>query len=84
MRARFSTLVLPLCAQRRRTGSTPASTWGLDGVGRVSYSTDVVEFKQIGMPCKAGWAFYRGDRIGIFTTGPAGYVNIHSFSYAVQ
>jgi beta-xylosidase len=57
------------------------SNWGLDGVGRFSYSTDGVGFSPIGTPCKAGWAFYRGDRIGVYTTGSSGYVDLDAFRY---
>jgi beta-xylosidase len=57
------------------------SSWGLDGIGRFSYSTDGIDFSPIGPPCKAGWAFYRGDRIGIYTTGPSGYVDLDQFTY---
>lgn len=57
------------------------SEWGWDGVSRFSYSTDGVSFSLIGTPCKAGWAFYRGDRIAIYTTGSSGYVDLDKFTY---
>ena len=60
------------------------STWGLDGVSRFSYSTDGVDFHPIGVPCKAGWAFYRGDRIGIYTSGSSGYVDVDGFTYTTR
>jgi beta-xylosidase len=60
------------------------STWGLDGVGHFSYSTDGVNFRLIGAPCKAGWAFYRGDRIAIYSSGSSGYVDVDQFTYATH
>ncbi len=57
------------------------STWGMEGVGRFSYSVDGIDFHAIGTPCKAGWAFYRGDRIGIWSAGRSGYVDVDSFTY---
>ncbi len=60
------------------------STWGRDGVSRFSYSADGAAFHPIGAPCKAGWAFYRGDRIGIYSAGSSGYVDVDRFTYTIR
>jgi beta-xylosidase len=83
------TLVIGFASDNSYPAATPIaakqvwlrSNWGWDGVGRFSYSTDGVGFFPIGTPCKAGWAFYRGDRIGIYTTGPSGYIDLDAFQY---
>lgn len=72
------------CAEAPAARSRMGRCWGDDGVGRFSFSTDGLAFTVIGLPCKAGWAAYRGDRIGIYTTGPAGFVDVDSFVYTVE
>lgn len=62
------------------------STWNFAGVTDFWYSEDGVDFKRVGKPCQLTWAFYRGDRTGLFTynaNGARGYIDIDSFQYEI-
>ena len=60
------------------------STWDYDGVMQFSYSVDGSSFIPFGEPCQLTWGSYRGDRVGVFTTGERGYVDLDSFQYSVR
>ena len=63
------------------------SSWGFDGLSRFSYSLDGTHFTVVGAPYQLTWGDYRGDRIGLFTTGqdatPRGYADFSHFVYRV-
>ncbi len=62
------------------------STWNFAGVTDFLYSEDGVDFRRVGEPCQLTWAFYRGDRTGLFTynaDGARGYIDIDSFQYEI-
>jgi beta-xylosidase len=63
------------------------STWGFDGLSQFSYSRDGTHFTDVGAPYQLTWGNYRGDRIGLFTTGqdaaPHGYADFSRFVYRV-
>ncbi len=63
------------------------STWGLDGLGQFSYSTDGKVFTPFGEPAPLAWGAYRGDRIGLFTynnKSETGYVDIDWLHYTFK
>jgi beta-xylosidase len=59
------------------------SVWGLDGLCRLSYSTDGKTYSEFGKPYQFTWGDYRGTRIGLFTfcNEEKGYVDIDCFEY---
>ena len=61
------------------------STWDFSGLSRFSYSLDGQAFTAVGAPYRLTWGDYRGDRIGLYTTGErdAGHVDFTGFTYSV-
>ena len=61
------------------------STWDFLGTSEFSYSGDGKSFTRLGGACRLGWAHYRGDRIGLFTTATTegGYVDVDAVRYHV-
>jgi hypothetical protein len=62
------------------------STWNVEGIATFSYSLDGSAFTEIGTPCRLTWGYYRGDRIGLYTSGTSerGFVDFSDFQYRIQ
>jgi beta-xylosidase len=63
------------------------SEWDFDGRNRFYYSLDGRSYEAIGGVFQLTWGFYRGDRIGIYTSNfreASGSVDIDSFDYRIQ
>lgn len=60
------------------------SSWGIDGIGRFSYSVNNKIFIPLGPTHLFTWGSYRGDRVGIFNyniLGDKGFVDVDWFTY---
>lgn len=63
------------------------SEWDFEGRNHFYSSLDGRTFEAVGAVSQLKWGFYRGDRIGIFTSNPkdaAGFVDIDDFKYQVK
>jgi hypothetical protein len=63
------------------------SEWDFHGRSQFYYSIDGHSYKAFGDPYQLSWGFYRGDRIGLFTSNRKridGYIDINSFEYRIQ
>jgi beta-xylosidase len=63
------------------------SEWDFHGRSQFYYSIDGHSYKAFGDPYQLSWGFYRGDRIGLFTSNRKridGYIDIDSFEYRIQ
>ncbi len=63
------------------------SRWDFQGRSQFYYSMDDHSFKAFGAPYQLSWGYYRGDRIGLFTSNRKrveGYIDIDSFDYRIE
>jgi hypothetical protein len=60
------------------------STWHMDGLANFSFSEDNRVFTPLGGACQLKWAYYRGDRVGLYTfseKGDTGSIEFSTFDY---
>jgi hypothetical protein len=63
------------------------SDWDFEGRNRFYYSLDSRSYEAIGGLSQLTWGFYRGDRIGLYTSNSSaasGFIDIESFEYRIQ
>jgi beta-xylosidase len=60
------------------------SEWDQNGNSQYSYSLDGNAFIPFSSPYPLTWGDYRGDRIGVFTYGDRGYIDLDWFHYRVE
>jgi beta-xylosidase len=63
------------------------SEWDFEGRNRFYYSLDGRSYEAIGGLSQLTWGFYRGDRIGLYTSNSSaasGFIDIESFEYRIQ